>query len=192
MLRRSTLVLTLALFLTVIWLASGQSAWVGFAQGTVPPVPPAPIPPGPPGGESFGEPYGPVAFRYVVPGKAAFGKTTMIFAPELFPTADAYILVTWDYDTAAVPFGSLGGGFRAPGDNRIGLFVTDQSGQLVRSFPPPGFNLCFTVNAGALEQTPEAGRVVEWWSGSKWVPLDTTIAGPTDGAYQMCASVLKY
>ncbi len=197
MLHRGSLVLALSLFLTVLWLASGQSAWMAFAQGpipTVPTVPTVPPPPGPggPGAASSGEPSGPPLFRYVVPGKAIFGMTSLTFAPGLFPTAAPHTLITWDYSSSAVPSGSMGGGFRAPGDNNIGLFVLDPNNQMIRTFPSPGFRLCFTVNAAALEQTPASNRVIEWWNGSKWVSLDTAISDPVDGTHQMCAPVPQY
>ncbi len=152
-----SVLLAIALFLALLLVASGQSAWVVSAQGSPPPPPPTPpAPPSPPTSEASNS-----------------GSEFFTFTPGDVPTEDA------------------GGAFRAPGNNRSGIKIVDDTGKVVHTFPPPGLTICFQVNMDAFNQTPESLRTIEWWDGRQWVAVPTTIAGPTDGNYQMCTTVTQ-
>ncbi len=185
--------------ITLLIFASGNSAWAApNAQGTVPgptPVPTGAPPPGP------GKPPLPCLSVFTGSGPASLagaggtlicGNSSFTFSPNSLPI-NGFINLFFYYP-ASVPTGDKGGGFRAPGDNTVGMLLINDSGGILHSLPSgQAFTLCFSVLSDAYDQTGASERYIRWWDGSHWVALATMVSdGPNPGTLQLCAQVIQF
>lgn len=175
-----------ALALVVFALLLTVSGGLASAQTFTPPPPPPP--PLPPPSSSFEVGSGATSLSTAGGTIATFAGVNVTFGPNELP-ANSRIITSF-YDGRDIPTTGDGAGFRAPGwNNKIGIKIVDANGTVLHTLPAPGMNVCFTqVAVDAYNQTPESWRTVDWWNGSKWVQLPTTLSGPTNGFYTMCAN----
>ncbi len=188
-----TSLLAVGLFLALLVLTMGRGDWVVSADGTIP----TRVPPSGGGGGPAGPDRGPASAdstratsTSTSTGVAILGTATATVPSTTVPPGSIYTTVAWSYSTSSVPTGPQGAGFRGPGGNGIGVLVTDQNGNIIHSLPLPGLTICLSYPASV--QLPDYGAAVQWWSGSAWVSLPSTLTGPVDGLYTVCSSVTSF